>query len=330
MPSTTSRDYAGPEDLRAMQALVQATWTRASHLHVGDLAWQRYPRGPQPDWPTRLWFDGDDIVGWAWVWAGADAAADEDEFFVLAGPAHADLYGEMLEWSEGANPSPRLATPAYESDTALVEALRRRGYRPRGHGPFGIHTFRTLDDAPAPVLPAGFRAVSMVEIGDVARKVAGHRASWSRFAVYDPEDPPLVSGMTEARYGDLMQTWPYRPELDFGIEGPGGRIVASCTTWLDEVNRVGLFEPVGVDPEFRRLGLSRALCFAALRALRDAGATLATVKPRGDLDYPVPRQAYRKMGFVAEGRHHIWQRGQAPGRPQVGGPAPVAESPRQK
>ena len=51
------------------------------------------------------------------------------------------------------------------------------------------------------------------------------------------------------------------------------------------------------------MGLSRALCLTALAALKAAGATLATVKPRGDLDYPVPRQAYRSMGFVSrEGR----------------------------
>jgi GNAT superfamily N-acetyltransferase len=114
--------------------------------------------------------------------------------------------------------------------------------------------------------------------------------------------------MTVARYADMMQTWPYRPDLDLGVRAPDGRIVASCTTWLDAANRVGLFEPVGVDPAFRRLGLSRAMCLAALKALSAAGANLATVKPRGDLDYPVPRQAYRSMGFVSEGRQRVYER----------------------
>ncbi|HXQ14590.1 MAG TPA: GNAT family N-acetyltransferase [Caulobacteraceae bacterium] len=309
MPSITSRDYAGPNDLRAMQALVQATWTRNSHLHIGDLVWQRYPREPQPNWPTRLWFADDGIVAWSWVWTDADAAADEDEFYFLVRPDHAGLCDEVIDWAEATNPSSQLASPAHEADALLVGALTRRGYQPRAHGPFGIHTFRTLSDIPEPVLPAGFKAVSMVEIGDVERKVAGHRASWSRFAVYQKSDPPLVSGMTVRRYRDMMRTWPYRPELDFGIEGPDGRIVASCTAWLDEANRVGLFEPVGVDPEFRRMGLSRAMCLATLHALKAAGATLATVKPRGDDDYPVPRHAYASMGFAADGRHHIYQRG---------------------
>jgi GNAT superfamily N-acetyltransferase len=309
MPSITSRDYAGPEDLRAMQALVQATWTRSSHLHVGDLAWQRYPRTPLVRWPTRLWFDEGEVVAWCWVWGQADAADDDHGFYAVVRPSHVRLYDALFDWAEAANPHPELGIVAYEHDAPLVAALSRRGYRPRDYGPFGLHSFRALDNIPEPSLPQGFRAVSMVEIGDVERKVAGHRASWSRFAVYDPADPPLVSGMTAERYRDMMQAWPYRPELDFGIEAPDGRVVASCTTWLDAANRVGLFEPVGVEPEFRRIGLSRALCFAALKALKNAGSTLATVKPRGDDAYPVPRHAYATMGFVSEGAERVYERG---------------------
>ena len=306
MTSITARDYAGPDDLRAMQALVQASWTHGSHLHIGDLAWQRYPRAPKADWPTRLWFSGPDPVAWVWSWGDADA--DDDGFFAVVHPDFEHLYDEALEWAEATNASPKFMTIAYQGDTPLMRALERRGYRARDYGPFGQHTFRTLDDIPEPQLPAGFRVASMTEIADVERKVAGHRASWSRFADYDPADPPLVSGMTVERYRDMVRTWPYRPDLDFGVEAPDGRIVASCTTWLDEVNKVGLFEPVGVDPGFRRQGFSRALCFAALQALRAAGAIEATVKPRGDDDYPVPRHAYATMGFVSEGVQRVYDR----------------------
>ena len=306
MPSILFRDYAGPEDLRAMQALVQATWTRRSHLHIGDLVWQRYPRTALPDWPTRLWISHGETLAWAWAWGGADAPDDDNQFFVVAHPGHPGLLDEAIEWAEAATPGEVVGSIAYEHDAALTSALARHGYAPRATGPFGLHTFRSLDHLPQPPLPPGFAARSMAEIGDVVRKVAAHRASWSRFAIYDPSDPPLVSGMTVVRYEDMMGVWPYRPELDFAIEAPDGRLVASCTTWLDAANGVGEFEPVGVDPEFRRLGLSRALCIAAMQALKSAGATLATVKPRGDDAYPVPRHAYASMGFVSEGRQQVW------------------------
>jgi GNAT superfamily N-acetyltransferase len=321
MPSIVSRDYARPEDLRAMQSLVQATWTRRSHLHIGDLVWQRYPRSVQPGWPTRLWISHGQTLAWAWAWGGADAPDDDNQFYVVAHADHPALLDEAIDWAEAAAPGDVVGSIAYEHDTALTSALRRHGYAPRTTGPFGLHTFRSLDHLPPPALPPGFQARSMAEIGDVARKVAAHRASWSRFAIYDPSDPPLVSGMTVARYEDMMGAWPYRPELDFAIEAPDGRLAASCTAWLDEANGVGLFEPVGVDPEFRRIGLSRGLCIAALHALKTAGATLATVKPRGDDAYPVPRHAYATMGFVSEGRQQVWvkQRGAVAEKPRAGG-----------
>ncbi len=68
------------------------------------------------------------------------------------------------------------------------------------------------------------------------------------------------------------------------------------------MNRVGLVEPVGTDPEYRRRGLARAACRAGLAALRAAGAQFALVCPRGDAGYPVPGRLYRQLGFRPVGR----------------------------
>lgn len=294
-------DYAGPDDLRAMQALVQRLWTRRSHLHVGDLAWQRNPYGATPAQPTRLWRDGDQAVAWVWGQGGG-------AMHILVDPAFADHYDEALAWLAGASQGVALQATALETDAALIGALERNGYQRRPDAPFGLQAFRTLDDEPPVTLPAGFRALTMEQIVDVARKVAGHRAAWSRLADYDPADPPLNSSMSVERCEALMRTWPYRPELDWAIEAPDGRLAACATTWLDEANGVGLFEPVGVDPDFRRLGLSQALGAAALGGLKCAGARLAMVKPRGDNAYPVPRHAYKAMGFVVEARQYVFVR----------------------
>jgi ribosomal protein S18 acetylase RimI-like enzyme len=96
--------------------------------------------------------------------------------------------------------------------------------------------------------------------------------------------------------------WPYRPELDWVAETPDGRFASYATLWLDERHGAGLIEPVGTDPAFRRLGLARAVCVAALHALRKAGATQAYVNPRGDADYPIPARLYRSLGFTDDGR----------------------------
>ena len=106
----------------------------------------------------------------------------------------------------------------------------------------------------------------------------------------------------------VMAAWPYRPELDWVLEAPNGGWVANCCVWYDEVNRVGEFEPVGVDADFRRRGYGFLVCLAGLHALRKAGAKTAIVGARGDDDYPVPRRLYFSLGFSPYARTITFQR----------------------
>ena len=43
--------------------------------------------------------------------------------------------------------------------------------------------------------------------------------------------------------------------LDLVVVDASGTVAAFCTLWCDAANRVGLVEPVGCDPRFRRRGL---------------------------------------------------------------------------
>lgn len=87
--------------------------------------------------------------------------------------------------------------------------------------------------------------------------------------------------VTLSSYPAVMAAWPYRAELDWVAQGPDGRFAAYCLVWYDDRNGVGLIEPVGTDPRYRRRSLSRMVCLAALHALGEAGAA-AIVYPRGD------------------------------------------------
>lgn len=298
--SLIRRDYQGADDLRLMQGLVQRLWTRRSFLHIGDLAWQRDPRAPDVAQPTALWFDGETLVGWIWRLAA--------EAHVLFDPAFAGILPDALNWAVAQSPDASLAISALEGDRALMAALTETGFVRDPAVPFDLQAFRDLEDLPPMELPPGFSALTQAELGNVERKAAGHRAAWSRLADYDPEEPPLNSRVSTESYREMMATWPYRPELDLAILSPDGRVAASACTWLDEDHGVGLFEPVGVDPDFRRLGLARAICAFGLAALKAAGARLALVKPRGDDAYPVPRYVYKSMGFVVEARTYVFVR----------------------
>ncbi|GAA2886038.1 GNAT family N-acetyltransferase [Streptosporangium fragile] len=273
------RRYGGAPDLRAMQELTQRLWSLASPHHVGDLAWGRFMYTPdQADWPIALWEDRGRVIAWGW-------AQFPDDLRLQVDPTYPRLLDEVLDWlDELAAGNPREINPL-DSQKEVQTALLRRGYRRQESGPYFAYHMRDLADLPAVVLPEGFTARAVAGEADLNQRVAVHRAAWNSTRV------------TTDSYRAVMAAWPYRPNLDWIVAAPDGRSVANCLIWCDDANKVGLIEPVGTHPEFRRLGLSRAVCLAALHALKDVGATTAIVCPRGDPAYPIPQRLYRSLGF---------------------------------
>ncbi|MFE7232463.1 GNAT family N-acetyltransferase [Streptomyces sp. NPDC002405] len=89
------------------------------------------------------------------------------------------------------------------------------------------------------------------------------------------------------------------------------RIAATCTSWwrrrterwphrimwLDEANRTAEFEPVGTHPDYRRLGLGRAMLLHGMHLAREAGAHHMTVACLGAPGHPQARGLYYSVGF---------------------------------
>lgn len=286
--TATMRRYAGAADLRAMQELTQSVWSSASPHHVGDLAWGRFMFTPdQVDWPIALWEDQGRVVAWAWAHLPDDLRLQVD-------PAYPHLLDEGLAWFDKlAGDGPRELNPL-DAQEDVHAALLRNGYQRQEDVPYFTYHSRSLTDLPEPVLPDGLTARAVRGEEDLDQRVAVHQAAWNSTRV------------TPESYRAVMAAWPYRPELDWVVEAADGRFVANCLIWYDDANRVGLIEPVGTHPDFRRLGLSRAVCLAALHALRRAGASTAVVYPRGDAGYPIPQRLYRSIGFSSYDRTHSY------------------------
>lgn len=74
-------------------------------------------------------------------------------------------------------------------------------------------------------------------------------------------------------------------------------MASSTIMWFDEVNKTAEFEPVGTHPDYRRLGLGRAMMLHGMRRVRDAGATHMTVACLGGSGHPKAWGLYRSLGF---------------------------------
>lgn len=285
--------------LRAMQGLAQELWRRQPALvnadaTVGELGWTWGAQhgASASTWKRRLWTHGGSTAAWGWVFAPMttilSATTTRSEPTTLVWQVHpdrADFLDEVLDWFEAEAPGVVRQTTARRADADALERLRRHGYDHDPGAPWGVLNVRDLREIEEPKVPPGYRLTTMREIGDVSLRVAVHRAAWA------------PSSVTESSYADVMNTWPYRDDLDFVVEAPDGSLAASALGWYDEENRVGEFEPVGTHPDHRRHGLGRAVSLFGLRCFRDAGAELVIVGCRGDDAYPIPKRLYESVGF---------------------------------
>ncbi|GIH28865.1 hypothetical protein Aph01nite_71750 [Acrocarpospora phusangensis] len=276
-----------------MQDLTQRVRSTSGVYHVGDLAWGRLHTTQQADWPIGLWESQGEVIAWAWAHLPDDLRLEVD-------PEHSWLLSEILDWFDHLAGDHSRAIEALDAQSDLRAVLLRHGYEPQDEAPFFAYHSRDLIDLPDPVLPDGFIARAVRGEEDLDRRVEVHQAAWNSTRV------------TLESYRKVMAAWPYRPELDWVIEASDGRFVANCLIWHDDLHQVGLIEPVGTHPEFRRLGLARAVCTAALHALAKEGGKSAIVNPRGDDAYPVPQILYQGMGFRPYTRTRAYQKSGTP------------------
>jgi ribosomal protein S18 acetylase RimI-like enzyme len=274
-------EYAGRDGLSDMQELVQRTWSPASRLHLGDLAWERGANvSRSAGWRTAVWRDGEQVVAWGWL-------EQPGHLLMTVDPSRPELAETVVGWFRATADGPELAAGVLETEKHLLTALESAGFRRQDDGPYYTHHWISLDALADPVVPDGL-TLRHARRDEVAKRAAVHRAAWSDLA---------PSKMSEQVMAEVMSTLPYRPELDWVVENEAGEFVASALIWLDEQHQVGLVEPVGVATAYRRRGLGQAVNLAALHALREAGGTRAVVCPRGDDGYPQARALYQSIGF---------------------------------
>ena len=111
---------------------------------------------------------------------------------------------------------------------------------------------------PAIPVPAGYQVRSLRQ-GDLA---AGK--------------PPVLH-ISAAMYRRLRDTPLYCEDMHLIVIAPDARIAAECICWIDQVNGIGVFEPVRTQEGFQRRGLARAMMAEGLRRMAARGVRWAKV-----------------------------------------------------
>ncbi len=216
----------------------------------------------------QLWEDPrGDLAGWA--------VGRADGFDYQVAPQHrgshlerqgiAGAQASILAWRKQQDLDARCVVECFADDTQRIQALTQLGYAPTERG--SVHMARTLEDEiPPPAPPDGWTARGLRE-ADIDSRAE------TQYEAFAPG-----SKTTPATWRHLMANAPgYEADLDNIAVREDGTVGAAALVWVDDVNRIGEFEPVGTRPEFQRRGLGRAVMLRGLAKLRERGMRTACV-----------------------------------------------------
>lgn len=291
-----SRDYAGEEDyarIRELLVQISAIDGAPDYGTIGDLDWWRFTdEDPNAIAMSRLWLDErGPAVGFSWLIGGRVA--------VMVHPHHRGIEEDLFVWAEEqralSGPDEEepltMSTEVSETDDGRQEIFSRRGYKKQD----SFMNFRnrsltgTLPERP---LAGGYTFRDMRDDADIEQRVAAHRSAFA------------PSKMTVEKHRAVMQSLTYRPDLDLVAVAPDGSYAAFCIVWLDEANRLGLFEPVGCHADHQRRGLAAAVMSEGMRRACDLGAETVCVLSEGD--EVGPNRLYESLGFQLVDRNYEW------------------------
>ncbi len=296
--SITSRLYQTEHDLLDMQRLLMDGRAQTGdwrYPHVGDLGWWFFMVvcHLDPREHIRLWHAGDKLVGYAIL--GEDPSFDVQ---VLPAYTWRGIEEEALAWAEKKIGELRkhdaqlwggpVVSGARQDDRKRIEFLEQHGFKVGGQ--FSeVNMFCALSGTiPEYALPAGCQVHAMMESkpGMITERAAAQREVWQ---------PWTVGNVTDEDYVQFMRLPGYQRELDIVAVAPNGVIAAYVNGWIDPLNKIGDFGPVGARPAYRRQGYTQAALAECLRRMKARGMERVSVST-GVANTPAIR-LYESVGF---------------------------------
>jgi ribosomal protein S18 acetylase RimI-like enzyme len=261
--------------------------------HIGDLVFGFFMVACHlnPREQIRLWYMGDKLAGYAIL--GEDPSFD---YQVLPEYEWCGIEKDALEWAEMLVAELRLRAPqrwggpivsgARQDNPERIAFLEQHGFRIGGE--FSeVNMLCFLDrPVPEPMLPAGCRVCAFPELGDISNRAEAQREVWQ---------PWTVGDVSDENYACMMQLPGYLGDLDVVAIAPDGVMAAYVNGWIDPVNKIGDFGPVGARPAYRRQGLARAALLECLRRMQAYGMKRVSVST-GVTNTPA-RRLYESVGF---------------------------------
>ena len=294
--SLTSRFYENEHDLQQMQGLLMEARSRTDdwhYWHVGELTFGFFMVACHLNLQEhiRLWHDDEGkLVGYAVL--GEDPSFDCQ---VLPEYAWSGIETEAMVWAETRLTELRkrdaqrwrghIVSGTRQDNAKRIAFLEQHGFR---RGEYAeVNMLRSLDEPiPESTLPTGCQVRAMADAGEISNRAAAQREVWH---------PWTVGNVSDDDYARFMRLPGYYRDLDVVAVAPDGVIAAYVNGWIDPVNRIGDFGPVGARLAYRRQGLTRAALLEGLRRMKGRGMDRMCIST-GVSNTPAIR-LYESIGF---------------------------------
>lgn len=293
---STSRFYETEHDLHQMQGLLMEARSRTDdwhYAHVGELLFGFFMVACHlnPKEHIRLWHADNKLVGYAIL--GEDPSLD---FQVLPEYEWCGIETEAMLWAEtwiaglrkqdAKQWSGNFVSGARQDNAKRIAFLEKHGFQ--GGGEFSeVNMLRSLDEPISEVvIPAGCQVCAVADTGEITNRAEAQREVWH---------PWTVGNVSDDDYAYFMRLPGYHRDLDVVAVAPDGVIAAYVNGWIDTLNQIGDFGPVGARLAHRRQGLTRAVLLECLRRMKLRGMNRVCVST-GVSNTPAIR-LYESVGF---------------------------------
>jgi ribosomal protein S18 acetylase RimI-like enzyme len=267
--------------------------------HVGDLNFWFFMVACHlnPVEFIRLWHDAQGkLIGYAIL--GEDPSFDcqvlpeyerhgiEVEAFTWAERCLAELVKQNAERWGG-----KLVSGARQDDAMRIGFLEDHGFR---RGEYAeVNMICPLNgEIPEPSVPLGCQVRAFAGDCELNHRVEAHRQVWH---------PWTVGNISDEDYAAFMRIPGYQQQLDVVAVTSDGVIAAYVNGWVDPLNQVGDFGPVGARLAYRRQGLTKAVLLECMRRMVAGGMKRVSVST-GETNEAGLR-LYGSVGFKIENRY---------------------------
>lgn len=251
------------------------------------------------DWPNSvgIWKDkNDEIVAVANSQGEIlDRNTGECFFQLKKGTSSSTLFSNMIDFAEQylsiySGNLHRLNCFINNHNYPLQKELKQRGYVKSNIKDY-ISSINICDVIPIALDPQ-FRLVNATQFSITQKAEAHGKAFGYQEEEMDTDLDALVA------FSCLSFAPDYNPYLDLAILNNNNQIVSFACFWYDEQNCIGILEPLGTLPEYRKMGFAKILIHQGMNLIQQLGGTRLNVGSNSPF--------YKSIGFKEFSHNEIW------------------------